>query len=151
MNAVARHQWHPVLVFFGSSFILHFIWELLQGPLYKDFVISFWQHFKACLFATTTGDMLFMITIYLILAIVHRNLWWIADKTNYSHIATWTLPLIIGALLAVSYELWAVYSVHRFAYGSMPVIPLLGVGLTPILQMMVIPIISLRISSKFST
>lgn len=53
----------------------------------------------------------------------------------YSHPATWVIPALVGCLLAVSFELWAVYAVQRWQYGIMPLIPVIRVGVTPVLQM----------------
>ena len=48
--------------------------------------------------------------------------------------------MLIGVLLAVSFELWAIYAVRRWEYGSMPLIPIIGVGITPVLQMVIVPL-----------
>jgi hypothetical protein len=57
--------------------------------------------------------------------------------------ATWTLPPLFGAMLVVAFELWAIYVVHRWEYGLMPLLPVVRVGLTPVLQMIVVPAITL--------
>lgn len=134
-----------LLLYFGSSFVLHLLWENIQMPLYQG-NLPFLEHFPICLWATATGDMFFMGVIYLIVATVHRNVWWVQDLEAYAHPATWLLPIVIGALLAVSFELWAVYVAHRFAYGSMPLIPIVQVGLTPVLQMIVVPLVTLALT-----
>lgn len=136
----SRKRWKPVLVYFAASFILHLAWENAQMPLFTVSGISPWDSFKMCLFATATGDMLFMLTLLVTVAVVHRNLWWLSDRTAYSHPATWIVPVVIGTLLAVSFELWAVYVDDRWVYGSMPIIPVVKVGLTPVLQMILIPL-----------
>ena len=69
----------PPALFFGSSFILHLLWENLQAPLYVGYT-SFSQHFWICLKATATGDLLFMLIIYAVLALVHRDLFWVANR-----------------------------------------------------------------------
>lgn len=76
--------------------------------------------------------MLFMLTLYLTIALIHRSIGWACDRSAYSHPATWIVPVIIGVLLAVSFELWAVHVTNRWVYNSMPVIK---VGITPVLQM----------------
>jgi len=140
----------PIVTFFGSSFLLHLIWENLQAPLYLGFA-SFQQHFWMCLKATATGDMLFMLTIYLALAAIHGDWLWIAHAATFRHPATWLIALLIGVLLAVSFELWAVYVVERWQYSaSMPILPILRIGLTPVLQMIAIPIAVLFVSFRFS-
>lgn len=132
-----------VLGYFVLGFVLHFAWEHLQMPLYDLPAVTFWEGIQICLFATATGDMLFLLVIYAAVALVHRDWWWIARRPCFRHPATWLLPVLIGGLLAVSFELWAVYAVHRWNYGSMPLLPLLRVGLTPFLQMTVLPIIAM--------
>ena len=137
------------LIYFGASFVLHLIWENFHAPLYVGFEV-FGQHFLRCLYATATGDMLFMLTIYLLLAVVHQNLWWGSDRKKYLHPATWILPVVMGVLISVGFELWAVYVDHRWVYGSMPLIPVIKVGLTPVLQMIFIPLMVVFISKIFS-
>lgn len=128
-----------VVAYFGSSFVMHLIWENAQMPLFDAPGISLWDSFTMCLFATT-GDMLFMLTLYLTVAVIHKKLWWLADKSVYAHPATWAVPVLVGVLIAVSFELWAVYVDHRWQYGSMPLVPIIHVGLTPVLQMVFIPL-----------
>lgn len=135
--------------FFGGSFSLHLLWENLQMPLYEGFT-SLQEHFWICLKATATGDMLFMFTIYLALAAVHRDWFWVSNASVFRHPATWLITVLIGVLLAVSFELWAVHVAHRWQYASMPLVPLLRVGLTPVLQMVVIPLGTLFISNRIS-
>lgn len=139
----------PLATFFLGSFLLNLLWENVQAPLFRGYE-SFAQHFPICLKATATGDMLFIFTIYLCLAMVHRDWQWLRNPLTYRHPATWLLPIIIGLLLATSFELWAVHAAHRWQYtNSMPLIPLLQIGLTPILQMIVIPTIVLLLT-KFT-
>jgi hypothetical protein len=129
-----------ILGYFAVSFVFHAIWEKSQMGLYA-MEMSEWDCWVVCLRATATGDMAFMATIYLALAAVHRDWGWIMRSTAYRHPATWVITVIVGSLLAVSCELWAVHVVHRWAYApSMPLLPFLQVGLTPVLQMILIPI-----------
>ena len=127
------------------------IWfgENLQAPLYEGFT-SFRQHFWIC-FKATWGDLLFMLLIYVALAVLHRDMFWIADRSAYSNSATWIISLLIGALLAVSFEFWAVYVDHRWQYTeAMPLIPVLHIGLMPVLQVLFIPLAVLFLTSRSS-
>lgn len=130
----------PIIAYFASSFFLHLIWENGQIPLFEISDAPFWDTFMMCLWATATGDMLFMLTLYLTVALIHRSVWWACDRLAYSAPATWVVPVIIGVLLAVSFELWAVHTINRWVYSSMPIIPVIKVGLTPVLQMILIPL-----------
>lgn len=134
-----------LLAYFGSSFLLHLLWENLQAPLYDGFT-SFQQHFWIC-FKATWGDLLFMLVIYVVLAVLYRNLLWASDKSAYAHPALWMIALLVGTFLSVGFEFWAVNVDHRWQYSeAMPLIPMLHVGLTPILQMLLIPVIVLLLS-----
>lgn len=137
----------PTIVFFGTSFLLHLLWENAQAPLFEGYK-SFAQHFPICLKATATGDMLFMLEIYCALALVHQDVWWLSNPQTYRHHATWIIPPVIGILLATSFELWAVHVANRWTYAAaMPILPALEIGITPLLQMAVIPLLSLSIAS----
>ncbi len=140
----------PVIAYFSSSFALHLIWENAQMPLFESGDNAAWQNFLMCLWATATGDMVFMLTLYLTVALIHRSIWWSFDRASYSHPATWIVPVIIGVLLAVSFELWAVHATNRWVYSSMPNIPVLQGGLTPVLQMTLIPLVATFCTSRFT-
>lgn len=149
MEALRSHTLLKSLVlYFVSAFVLHLFWENLQTPLFADFV-SFRQHFPACLRATATGDMVFMAVIYFALAAVHRSLNWIIDRRAFAHPATWLLPVLIGTLLAIVTELRAVYVFHQWTYATtMPLLPFYRVGLTPVLQMIIVPLLTLLLCKK---
>lgn len=87
-----------------------------------------------------------MLIIYAVLAALNRNFFWVSDRTVYSHAMTWIVPLLIGAFLAVSFEWWAL-SMHRWVYGAMPT--LLGIGVLPVLQMIVVPLMTLVVTMRF--
>ena len=153
LSSTKQRHLLPLLGFFGGSFFLHLLWENLQSPLYTCFwENSFVRCFLICLRATVTGDMLFMLTIYAALAMVHRDWLWVSNAATFRHPATWLIAVLIGVLLAVSFELWAVHVAERWQYTSvMPLIPIVQVGLTPVLQMILVPLGVLFITSRVST
>lgn len=126
-------------LYFSVAFIFHLLWENAQAPLYDGFE-SFVQHFGMCLYATATGDMIFMAVIFVALAAAFADPDWLRRPGLVRHPATWALPLIIGPLLAVGYELWAIHAEGRWVYGElMPIVPVLQIGFSPLAQMVVIP------------
>jgi len=143
-------RFRPIYRFFGYSFLLHLLWENAQAPLYEEFTDDVPGHLWACFYATATGDMAFSVTLFFVLAVVHRDIWWAARRMNYRHPATWILPPLIGVLLVVAFELWAIYVVHRWTYGLMPIVPIVRVGLTPVLQMIVVPTVTLLLCMRKS-
>jgi len=57
--------------------------------------------------------------------------------------------LIIGTVIGVGIERWA-FITGRWSYTeSVPIIPFLKVGITPILQMMIVPILTFYLSAKY--
>lgn len=133
-------QWlRASVMFFGSSFLLHLLWENLQAPFYQGYT-SFSQHFWVCLKATATGDMLVMLLIYFSLAAAHHDVLWIGRKTAYAHPITWLLPLFLGIIFAIGMEMWALQT-HPWAYETMPTV--FGIGMLPVLQMIFIPLLVL--------
>lgn len=137
----------PLITFFLGSFLLHLVWENAQAPLFQGYE-SFSQHFPICLKATATGDMLFALVIYLVLALIHRDWWCLNNPKTYRLLATWLLPIIVGLLLAASFELWAVHVAHRWQYtATMPMIPFLQIALLPLLQLLVVPPLALVLTA----
>ena len=92
-----------VCYFFTCSFALHLLWENAQAPLFAGFTDNVGQHLWACLQATATGDIAFSLVLYLAIAVVHRDIVWAGNRLNYQHAATWTLPPLIGVLLATGF------------------------------------------------
>jgi len=115
MQTSTRQKVIGLLYFFGSSFILHLIWENLHAPLYGPYT-NFINFFPRLLYATITGDMIFMAIIFATLGIVHNDFWWILDKKVYQKPSTWILAIFSGAMIAISFELWAVYVNYRWDY-----------------------------------
>jgi hypothetical protein len=147
MEINSKKRLTVLVSYFALSFVLHLVWENLQAPLYVG-LGTIVQHFPICLFATATGDMIFMAIIYLAVAAVHRDLWWPLQKKSYSHIGTWIIAILVGSLLAISFELWAIFVDFRWVYGAMPLLPIVKVGLTPVLQMILIPPLVIWLSKK---
>lgn len=143
MDSHSSGSGRATAVYFGASFALHFAWEVAQMPLFTVEEMSFWASIRMCLYATATGDMLFMALLFALVAVVHRRWTWIADRTAYAHPATWLIPVAFGILLAIGYELWAVHVIERWEYGQMPIVPYIKVGLAPVLQMILIPLAAL--------
>ena len=102
-------------------------------------------------FRGALGDMIFMVVIYAALAFVHRNLFWVAEPAAYARSVTWVITVSLGFVLAVAFEWWAL-GTGRWSYAdSMPLLPGLGVGLVPVLQMIVIPPFTLFCIRYFPT
>jgi len=120
----------------GVSFLFNIIWENLQAPLYQ-WHGNFWQQLPIC-FIASLGDVLIILILYFILATLNRNVFWTAKLSRTDAI----IVIVLGVLIAVGIEKWAL-AVGRWQYNSaMPLIPYVEVGLLPVLQMALLPLLA---------
>lgn len=132
-----------LLIIAGISLVLNLVWENLQAPLYQGYD-SFWQHLPICSVASL-GDVLIILVLYFVMAVVNKDIHWIT-KMSKSDVL---ILIVIGALVAVGIEKWAL-ATERWQYGSaMPLIPYVEVGLLPVIQMSLLPLLAFYISKRF--
>jgi hypothetical protein len=111
-------------------------------PLFKGGVYD-WQHILFCVLATV-ADVIMVLIIYFGFALTCKNAFWVKNlKTNRI-----ILLLLTGGAGAVLAEIRHL-SIGTWSYAdAMPLIPLVLVGLSPVLQFMVLPILIYRLSFK---
>jgi len=120
------------------SIPINFIWEMAQMPLYKDMP---WDLDTAlfCLVASF-GDAVMILIIFFSVAFVLKNTAWILDLTLQKILLT----VFVGIIIALLVERFALID-NMWSYSElMPIIPF-DVGLSPILQMMVLPLLIFQI------
>lgn len=122
-----------LLRIFAFAVAINYPWELAQTALYADveFPGAIWHCFVASL-----GDGLLVLFIFWTVAAVMRSLDW------YRRLATLTYVAMVAAGLVVGFavEWWGLHVAQRWQYSElMPIIPWTGVGVAPILQMLVLP------------
>jgi hypothetical protein len=129
---------------FVISVALNYTWELAQAPLFvgmESFAAMWWHCFVASL-----GD-------GIILLFLHGLGWATFKRWNWSFkpgIRQITFMLITSLGIAILIEWLAVHGLHRWAYADhMPRIPMLDVGMTPILQMLILPPLIFFLTHKF--
>ena len=133
-----------VFAVFSIAFLLNAIWEILQIPLYAEGVYSF-SHVLFCLLASV-ADAIMVLLIYFAFALVYKKPLWIQDLKP-SRIILLILAGAIGAVLAETRHL----SIGTWSYAeTMPVIPILNTGLSPVLQFMVLPFLTYTLSFKLT-
>jgi len=122
---------------FGIAFALNVVWEYLHYVLY----VCPLERLPCALLAAFI-DGLIIIGIYFVLALAFNDFFWIR---------TWSarkifLTVLLGFFIAYFIELRGLY-LERWSYAvSMPLIPYLQVGLSPIAQMIVLPLLSFFLS-----
>ncbi|WP_164104502.1 hypothetical protein [Candidatus Laterigemmans baculatus] len=120
------------------TLVLHYSWEMLQAPLFTDFVgMSVWEHAWPC-FRAALGDLAIAAVSYGMAALlVFRVGWPFQDR--------WSVPFAIcvscGLIVTVGFEIYAL-ATDRWAYGPrMPIVA--GIALAPLLQWLVVPSLTL--------
>lgn len=126
------------------SGVFHIVWENAQAPLFAGYQ-NFWQHFWICL-AVIPGDVALTLLVYGVIALVRRQVSW-ATSARRSDLL---IAALLGAALAVGFERHAL-ATERWAYtAAMPLLPGLGVGLTPVLQMAILLPLTFYWAGKWS-
>jgi hypothetical protein len=127
----------------GFAFLVHFVWEMWQAPLYRTMVLaSHVDAVRVCSVAAL-GDAFIQLLAYAAGAFVAGSRAWLTRPLRTSLISYVSVGLLITALL----EWVNVYALGRWAYDAhMPV--LLGIGLAPLLQWIVIPPLVLWLAAR---
>ena len=120
---------------FIIGFLLNLIWENAQAPLYEGYT-NFWNHFMTCFWASLV-DAAIVLLLFGLLAIWYKDFYWI----KYINWKVATALVLLGGGIAVGFEQWA-FNKNMWSYAdSMPVV-FLNTGLSPLLQMMLLPLLS---------
>ncbi len=122
------------------AFLLNFAWEIIQIPLYKSNVYDI-QHISFCALASV-ADVIMVLLIYFGFALVYKNAFWIKN-INIQRALLLILTGGIGAILLEMRHL----SEGDWAYNSsMPIIPVVNAGISPVLQFMLLPLLIYYVS-----
>lgn len=125
------------------AFILNFVWETIQLPLYKNNVYDL-IHVSFCALASL-ADVIMVLLIYFSFALIYKDTFWI--KTI--NIQRAILLILTGGIGAILVEL-RFLSEGNWAYSSsMLLIPFFNVGISPLLQFMFLPLISYYVGYLF--
>lgn len=132
---------------FSVSLVLHFGWEISQMSLYvfSGVTSAGYLEFVTLHWITAAKDALITVALYLIVGMLVGNIGW-GRRFNYRRSL---FLFVLGFLWAVGIEYHAVAVAHRWAYvAAMPLLPALGVGVAPVLQMMIVPFVGIWLTRK---
>jgi hypothetical protein len=118
------------------SFLLNFPWEIWQVPFFRG--MASMLHWKAIAMCTqaTVGDAVIAIASFWGIAIVARTRRWILRPT-WREIAGF---VGFGVIITIVFESFATGILDRWEYvEAMPILPILGTGLLPLLQWIILP------------
>ena len=118
------------------GFLLNFVWEIWQAPLFQS--MDSLTHFEATLHCTLAalGDVVILLIAFWIIALTERSRHWIFHPKTIQVIGF----IAIGVVITVVIEAIAIHVLNRWQYATvMPTLPILGTGIAPILQWLIIP------------
>ncbi len=122
------------------AFLLNFIWELLQMPLFAGF--TDFQYYQVILHCTkaTFGDVVISLVAFAGACLIARSRMWIISMNKSGVVAF----LAIGLVITIVFEILATGPLNRWEYGAlMPMIPVIGVGASPVAQWVILPLLQL--------
>ena len=116
-----------------AAFISNWLWEMAQMRAYTEMASTQWAaSLIPCTWASV-GDVVFTFLIYGIGALA-------TGEANWGTIRRWNVlavAAVLGAVFASAYE-WKSQGSGRWSYtNEMPIVPILGVGFWPFLQLIV--------------
>lgn len=129
------------LAFFG--FLLNFVWEMWAVPFYANVgEARHWDVIWLCSQATF-GDVAILLSAFWGAAVVARTRAWVLTPRPLP----FAVYLGIGLAVTVVFEHLATEMWDRWVYAEgAPVLPLLGTGLAPLLQWLLLPPLALGLS-----
>lgn len=126
------------LFILGVAFFLNAIWEMAQMPAYAAGTESVSKRVVFCL-VSAVADAIYVLLLYWTVRLITGRAEWFSSL-NPKYIVT---IVTVGFLAAVIIELLNLkLGVWRYSR-SMPIIPIVGIGLWPALQLMIVPILVL--------
>ena len=132
---------------FIVSTALHFGWEVSQMAQYSfsGVTLSGYDVFVKDHWVVAAKDGLITVALYLLVGMLVKNAGW-GKRFNHRRFA---FLIVLGFLWAVGVEYHATEIAHRWVYAkSMPMIPIINVGVLPILQMVIIPFLAIFLTRK---
>ena len=132
------------LILILLAFSLHFVWEKSHLPLYYGY-----QNLSPFLPITiwaTVGDVLYTLVVVGIATLFKKDFGWIKNIGRKDIIGL----AIAGFFVALFVE-YKAFAFNLWFYSSeMPIIPIIRVGLSPVLQMTILLPLSVYITNKLS-
>lgn len=146
MTCLDRSDWRRVAAWAGLSLALNLVWEIAQLPLYAIAEKGSMFEIASAVVHCSLGD-LFIATGAFLLAMFALG------ESDWPRLRPWK-----GAAIAVSFglaytahsEWYNVYQAGNWAYAtSMPRV--FGLGVSPLLQWLVVPAVSVAAWNRFAT
>lgn len=139
-NGADRDWLSALRVYLAASAVLHLVWEVAQLPLYTIGRTGSASEITFAVLHCTAGDVM-IATLVLVTALVSfGSASW--PRNGFRPVAAAVVSLGFGYTV---YSEWINTGVRKsWAYAdSMPTLPVLGTGLSPLLQWLIVPAVAL--------
>ena len=136
MLTARQNTRHAIAIFLSVVAIAHLLWETLQLPLYTIWLESHPQDIAFAVVHCTVGDfMIAGLSLLAALVVLGARTW-----PTERFVPVIALTILIGAAYTVFSE-WLNTSMRKsWTYSElMPIVPWIGMGLSPLLQWLVVP------------
>jgi hypothetical protein len=130
---------------FLFGFFLHTWYELFHSALYTDFPEFDYLLIVVIIFISAVADGFISVLLLFVATLLRRGKWdWSPPWDRKAAIL-----VVIVALLVQGAGEWVAITTDRWAYNQhMPVVPGLGVGLTPLLQMPLLILVTFWLAQR---
>jgi len=129
----------PELSLVGWGFPLNAAWEFAHSPLYADWGRD-WPYLLWTRLHCTVGDVMILLVAFWLASLVFGTRRWINTRNGAA---------VLFVILGVGYTTWSEWfnTGVRESWGYAPAMPVIaGIGLSPILQWLLLPPLILRLS-----
>lgn len=128
------------------ALLLHFPWEMLQAPLWVGMAnLAHAEGVRVCTIASL-GDVAIALAAFWSGALAARSRLWLLDPPRGALFAY----LLVGLVITIAYELAATGPLGFWEYApSQPRLPILGTGLAPVLQWLLLPPLTLWLARTY--
>lgn len=118
------------------SFLLNFVWEMWQIPFFAAMPSEpHWVGVAMCTRATF-GDVAISLVAFWCVAAFPRSRWWIINSSPAQVVGF----VAVGVVITIILEALATGPSARWSYApSMPTLPVLGTGILPLFQWILVP------------
>jgi hypothetical protein len=145
-HAPQHAGWLAVLrAYLALSLVLNLLWEATQLPLYTLWTTgTIWTKAFAVVHCTLGDVVIAVLALVAALSVIGSDAW---PLRRYREV--FALTVVLGIAYTI-YSEWLNTTVRQsWAYSPlMPVLPLLGIGLSPLLQWLVVPSLALSLATR---
>jgi hypothetical protein len=129
-----------------TAFGLNWLWEMAQMPAYNELAGKPWQETALPCAAASLGDVAITLAVYGLGALA-------AGRWRWGMMRSWNVyaaAALLGGLFAAASE-WYSLRAGLWSYNAhMPVVPVLGVGLWPLLQLTLLVPAALWVAARWA-